>query len=120
MPDEKRFEHDPAEGPDADKKQEPSQQDRRIGGSFPPFDDPAFSPQSAEPPPTEPNGPNPPRDTEFAGHPEFSQDAAKNAPPALGAGNSEPVDETTEKARHSEGVAPPAYPASDDVTAIEE
>lgn len=44
-----------------------------------------------------------PRDTEFAGHPDFSQDAAANKPPR-GTGNSEPVDDADEETRHSNGV----------------
>lgn len=34
---------------------------------------------------------------------EFSQEAAKNKKPPVGVGLTEPVDETDEKARHSEG-----------------
>lgn len=55
------------------------------------------------------NNAPPPRDRgdeEFAGHPDFSQDAAKNDPPK-GIGNSEPVDDVDEKTRHSDGVNPP-------------
>lgn len=37
---------------------------------------------------------------------EFSQDAAKNAKPPLGMGLAERLDETNEKARHADGVAP--------------
>jgi hypothetical protein len=50
-----------------------------------------------------------PRDTEYAGHPEFSQDAAGNKPPK-DIGNSEPTDDIEAKTRHSEGVNP-AHPA---------
>lgn len=97
---------------DADKRTDQrtaSQEDSsdHPAGSFPPFDDPAFSSEPAQPPPAEPaNHEKPPKDTQYAGHPEFSQDAAKNKLPPGGFGNSEPVEETEEKARHSEGVNP--------------
>jgi hypothetical protein len=42
-------------------------------------------------------------DTLYSGHPEFSQDAASNKPPD-GIGNSEPVDDSDERIRRSEGV----------------
>lgn len=38
---------------------------------------------------------------------EFSQDAAANKPPRGGMGNSERVDDTDEKNRHSDGQDPP-------------
>ena len=74
---------------------------RRPAEVFPAFDDPAFSPAPAEPPAAEVTPA--PADTIYAGHPEFSQDAAKNRPPPKGVGNSEPVEETNDKTRHSEG-----------------
>lgn len=72
-----------------------------------PSSDPAFS---AEPPdsPVQRDAPayrRPPKDTEYAGHPEFSQDAAINPPPH-GIGNSEPVEDAEEKTRHSDGRNP--------------
>lgn len=51
-----------------------------------------------------------PRDTEYAGLPEFSQDAAANKPPK-GIGNSEPSSDVDAKTRHSDGVNP-AHPSS--------
>ncbi|MBE0691557.1 MAG: hypothetical protein IH590_00465 [Aquamicrobium sp.] len=46
------------------------------------------------------------RDTEFAGYPDFSEDAAANKPPK-GMGLSEPVNEVEGKTAHSEGVEHP-------------
>ena len=46
-----------------------------------------------------------PHDTEYAGHPDFSQDAAANKPPR-GIGNSEAPDDHEEDTRHSDGVDP--------------
>ena len=74
---------------------------RRPAEVFPAFDDPAFSPAPAEPP-AEDAAPAP-ADPIYAGHPEFSQDAAKNRPPPAGMGNSEPVEETNDRTRHSDG-----------------
>ncbi|MBI1620668.1 hypothetical protein [Aquamicrobium zhengzhouense] len=48
-----------------------------------------------------------PKDTQYAGHEEFSQDAAGNKPPE-GIGNSETPEEVESKTRQSEGVNPPA------------
>ena len=50
-----------------------------------------------------------PRDTEYAGHPEFSQDAAANKPPKA-IGNSESNSDVDAKTRHSDGVNP-AHPS---------
>ncbi|TWG53541.1 hypothetical protein [Aminobacter sp. J44] len=50
-----------------------------------------------------------PEDTQYAGHEDFSQDAAGNKPPE-GFGNSEPADDVDAKTRHSDGVN--AEPAS--------
>ena len=50
-----------------------------------------------------------PRDTEYAGHLEFSQDAAANKPPK-DIGNSEPTTDIGSKTRHSDGVNP-AHPS---------
>jgi hypothetical protein len=47
-----------------------------------------------------------PKDTRYAGHPEFAQDAASNKRPE-GIGNSEPVDDNDERTRHSDGMNPP-------------
>ena len=63
----------------------------RNSDELPAFTDPANSPKDAPPPPAESLGHvHPPKDTEYAGHPEFSQDAAGNKPPK-GIGNSEPL-----------------------------
>ncbi len=80
-------------------------------GELPPFDDPAHSSRPADSPvQQDASAPQaPPKDTEYAGHPEFSQDAAANKPPN-GIGNSEPAQETEDHARHSEGVNP-KYPS---------
>ncbi len=76
---------------------------------FPPFDDPAFSAKPAEPPPVDPTHHiEPPKDTEYAGHPDFSQDAATNKRPPEHYGNTEPMDDVNEKTRHSEGQNPPS------------
>ena len=85
MTDTRRSERDPAE-------------------SFPPFDDPAFSSKPAQPPvqPTAPSHEVPPKDTEYAGHADFSQDAALDARPQ-GIGNSELVDDVNGKTRHGGG-----------------
>lgn len=50
---------------------------------FPPFMDPAFSPEPDSPlvDTTKPRPAAPPKDTDYQGHPDFSQDAAKNDPP---------------------------------------
>ena len=84
-------------------------------GSLPPFTDPAFSSKPATPAvlPDAPNYPPPPKDTEFAGHPEFSEDAAKNEPPD-GMGLTEPMDEGEGKTGKSEGVNVPMSDADDD------
>ena len=102
MPDSKRFESDEVQGPE---------REARPDESFPPFDDPANSPGPAGSPVQE-TAPEPARKPQdpiyiYAGHPEFSQDAAKNAPPPSGLGNSERVDDANEKTRHSEGQNPP-------------
>lgn len=77
---------------------------------LPPYDDPANSPTPAGSPVQAgaPEYPAPPRDTEFAGHPDFSQDAAANKPPK-GIGNSEPLDDVDEQTRHSDGVNPSSH-----------
>jgi hypothetical protein len=43
------------------------------------------------------------------GHEEFSQDAAGNSPPRHGVGLTQPLDETSEETRQSEGVDPPRH-----------
>lgn len=76
-------------------------------GVLPKYTDPAFSnapagsPVQSEPPVRS----HAPRDTEYEGHPDFSQDAAANKPPK-GIGNSESVDDDEEETRHSDGVEP--------------
>jgi len=52
-------------------------------GSLPPFTDPAFSSKPASPAvrPDAPDRTAPPKDTEFAGHPDFSEEAAENRRP---------------------------------------
>lgn len=74
-------------------------------GSLPPFTDPAFSskPATGAVQPDAPTYTAPPRDTEFAGHPDFSEDAARNRPPE-GMGLTEGVDEVEGKTGKSEGV----------------
>lgn len=55
--------------------------ERRPRSVFPPHDDPAFSADPGEAPPAGRGGEtDPPRDTQYAGHPEFSQDATKDEP----------------------------------------
>jgi hypothetical protein len=75
---------------------------------FPPFNDPAFSADRPGSPVQEAavHYRSPPKDTQYAGHPDFSQDAAANEPPR-GFGNSEPADDVDEETRHSDGVNPP-------------
>lgn len=90
MTDTKRFERDPAEGGRAtvekQLQKEGGRQPAKHGGvpaeTFPPFDDPAFSNKPAEPPAKADAPPinPPPKDTQCAGHPDFSQDAAQNEP----------------------------------------
>jgi hypothetical protein len=53
--------------------------------------------------------PNAPKDTQYEGHPEFSQDAAGNTPPK-GLGNSEPDDDFDDKTRQSDGANPTGKP----------
>lgn len=86
---------------------EAGESDERSDSSLPPFTDPAFSsePAGRAVRPDAPFYKEPPKDTEFAGHPDFSQDAAANKPPR-GMGNSEPVDDVVGKARRSEGLNP--------------
>src|SRR5690606_4255243 len=64
----------------------------RQPGELPPYDDPAHSNKPAGSPVQKdaPVSPPPPKDTEYAGHPDFAQDAAANSPPD-GIGNSESV-----------------------------
>lgn len=75
--------------------------------SLPAFDDPAFSAHSAKPlvTPDAPVEETPPVDTQYAGHSEFSQQAAANRPPR-DFGISEPTDDVDAKTRHSDGVNP--------------
>lgn len=74
--------------------------------ALPEFTDPANSNATGSPvAPDAPDYPKPPVDTQYAGHPEFSQAAANNKPPR-GLGNSESVEDVDEETRHSEGVNP--------------
>jgi hypothetical protein len=100
---------DPANRSDAEP-------DDRPGEAFPPFDDPAHSSKPATPPPTDmATHRGPPKDTQYADHPDFSQDAAENKLPSGGIGNSERVDDVNEKTRHSDGQNPsPSAAASPD------
>ncbi len=83
----------PRERPRDDRQDPPGRSDPMRpdeaypAGSLPPFTDPAFSSKPATPPvaPDAPDYEAPPKDTEFDGHPEFSQDAAKNEPPKTSA-----------------------------------
>ncbi len=89
-----------------------TEEEARPEGAFPPFDDPAFASGAAGETAINPvrAAPEPvstaPRDTQYAGHPDFSQDAAGNEPPK-GFGNSEAVDDDEEVTRHADGVNPP-------------
>lgn len=112
MIDTKHFQRDPAKGSrsliEKELQHTVGNKPAEYGGvpeeTFPPFNDPAFSATPAEPPPTDPTAHRqPPVDSEYAGHPDFSQDAATNRLPPDGMGNSEPVDDTDEKTRHSDG-----------------
>lgn len=111
----------PRDGKPEIPQQSPTWKDEeRPAGSFPPFDDPAFASGAPGETLINPMRSGPiaeveqrneeqarmaPKDTEYAGHPEFSQDAAANKPPR-GIGNSEPLDDVDEKTRHSEGIDP--------------
>lgn len=92
------------------------EEERRPAEAFPPFDDPAFSAKPAQSPvqPTAPTYDAPPKDTEYAGHPDFSQDAALDVHPH-GIGNSEPLDDVDEKTRHSDGQNPEGATPSPDM-----
>lgn len=112
----------PRDGKPEIPHQSPTWEDEtRPAGSFPPFEDPAYASGAAGETSLNPVRAGPtqeiearneeqarlaPKDTEYAGHPDFSQDAAGNKPPR-GIGNSEPADDFEEKTRHSEGVRPP-------------
>lgn len=89
---------------------DPSSEDREgePGETFPPFDDPAFSSKAPSSPPADDvsNRGFQGEDPIFAGHPDFSQDAAKNKPPKSGVGNSEAIDDVNEETRHSDGQNP--------------
>ena len=76
------------EGGPHDELSSNGSEDRMPAEAFPPFDDPAFSPDQVSPAPSAANNNARRKDPVFAGHPEFSQDAAKNESPALGVGNS--------------------------------
>lgn len=111
MQEDKRFERNPeASRRIIERELQPTNSDGSSPPAevFPPFDDPAFSAEPAEPPPVDPKHHHvPPKDTEYAGHPDFSQDAATNKRPPGEFGNSEPIDEVNEKTHHSDGQNPP-------------
>lgn len=91
---------------DQDDRRTPGSPDAgHPAGSLPPFTDPAFSSKPATPAvlPDAPDHRLPPKDTEFAGHPEFSEDAAKNEP-SDGIGLTESMNEGEGKTGKSEGV----------------
>ena len=115
MPDSKRFERDPAEGSRSTKEAEsqntapkPSENGGVPAETFPSFDDPANSPAPAGSPvrPTADPPEAPSEDPIFAGHPDFSQDAACNRPPKGGMGLTRPLGETSEKTRQSDSQGP--------------
>lgn len=131
MADTRRFGRDPAEGSratvekqlqeragpdgneqahsnDAARREADPAAGRHPAGSLPPFTDPAFSARPATPAvrPAAPGFAAPPEDTEFAGHPGFSQQAAKNRPPA-GTGLTESMEEGDGRKGKSEGVNVP-------------
>lgn len=58
--------------------------ERQPDAAFPPFDDPAFSEKAADTGVRSPRPANPPKDPQYSGHPEFSQDAALDEPLVLG------------------------------------
>lgn len=90
------------------KSSTPSEHGGLPTDTFPPFDDPAFSAVPAKFPAVDPTCTphSAPQDPIFAGHPEFSQDAAKNKPPRKRFDNSEAVKNADEKTRHSDGQQP--------------
>lgn len=116
---ERRFRPDNDDGgrrDHPDERREPgSPDDGHPEGSLPPFTDPAFSSKPATPAvlPDAPDYPPPPKDTEFAGHPEFSEDAANNEPPD-GMGLTEAMDDGEGGAGTSEGVNMPVPDADRD------
>ncbi|WP_082549895.1 hypothetical protein [Mesorhizobium sp. Root157] len=81
-----------------------SDEDNHPADRFPPFDDPAYSSKPATPAISEPRvDTDRPEDPIFAGHPEFSKDAAKNKLPPGKMGNATSLDDVNEKTRHSDG-----------------
>jgi len=87
---------------------EGTHEEEPTAGSLPAFTDPAFSSEPATPAvlPDAPIHKGPPKDTEFAGHPDFSEEAAKNRPPE-GMGLTEGTDENGSNTGKSEGVSVP-------------
>jgi hypothetical protein len=130
MPDRKRFERGPAEGSRSttekqlEQRSAPEHSEDKAGPqeSFPPFDDPANSPAPAGPAakPTARPSTAPSEDPIFAGHPDFSQDAASNKPPKDGMGLTRPLGETSEETGQSGAqgpsiTSPPEKISKDDV-----
>jgi hypothetical protein len=91
---------------------------RRPAESFPPFDDPAFSAKPAQSPvqATAPSYDAPRDDTEYAGHPDFSQDAASNKPPKDGMGLTRPLGENSEETRQSDAQGPSVADPPEEIT----
>jgi hypothetical protein len=113
MADSKRFEVDPSHSTietelQNNRNHEPSENGGVPADTFPPFDDPANSSRPAGSPvqPTAPVYPVPPDDIEYAGHPDFSQDAASNKPPNDDMGLTRPLGETSEETRQSDAQGP--------------
>jgi hypothetical protein len=116
MPDFKQIDEHLAQGADANAKErvqigevaEAPDQEPRPSEVFKPFDDPAFSAAPAQPPvkATAPVPEKPAKDTGYAGHPDFSQDAAGNHPPKGGMGLTRPLGETSAQTRQSDSRGP--------------
>jgi len=125
MPDSKRFERDPADGSrstvdrlEQSSSLEPSEGETGPEESFPPFDDPANSPAPAGPPaqPTARPSTAPSEDPIFAGHPDFSQDAASNKPPKGGMGLTRPLGETSKGTRQSDAQGPSVASPAEEIS----
>lgn len=115
MRDNEHLERDPAEGSRStvdrqltDSVVKPSENGGVPVETFPPFDDPANSPAPAGYPvkPTAAPPEAPSEDPIYAGHPDFSQEAACNKPPEGGMGLTRPLDETSKGTRQSDAQGP--------------